>query len=100
MLGHLVMVKNPVHNSSGDFVLEKNGFLSFSEKTVSDKLTFSGISLINPSLVLSYQNKREKFPLLEVFKSAMEKQQLTGEMFQGHWQDIGTPERLAALQNL
>ncbi len=102
VLGHLVMVKNPDHNAVGDFDLESNGYLSCSEKAAADneKVTFSGISLINPSLVLNYKNKREKFPLVEVFKDAMEQKALTGELFQGNWQDIGTPERLAAIQNI
>jgi MurNAc alpha-1-phosphate uridylyltransferase len=30
---------------------------------------------------------------------AISKQQLTGEHYAGQWQDIGTPERLQALNN-
>ncbi len=105
VLGHLVMVENPEHNPLGDFVLNENGFLSADTNINKDtavsnnkKLTFSGISLINPSLVLDYHNKREKFPLVEVFKDAMERNELSGEYYHGEWQDIGTPERLAAIQ--
>lgn len=115
ILGHLVMVNNPDHNPAGDFVLEDNGLLSLkgnskeplkqsikntnsSDEFSERALTFSGISVINPALVLNYHNKRQKFPLAEVFKDAIEKQALTGEHYEGLWRDIGTPERLQEIQ--
>ncbi|MGH1471014.1 MAG: N-acetylmuramate alpha-1-phosphate uridylyltransferase MurU [Cellvibrionaceae bacterium] len=97
--GHLIMVDNPGHNVHGDFRLADNGFLSLKENPNENQaLTFSGISLINPSLVLNYHNRQEKFPLVDVFKDAIEKAELTGECYRGEWLDIGTPERLFSIQ--
>ena len=38
-----------------------------------------------------------KFPLLPLLRQAIAKGALSGELHQGRWYDIGTPERLASL---
>ncbi len=38
-----------------------------------------------------------KFPLLPLLRRAIAQRALSGELHQGRWYDIGTPERLAAL---
>ena len=45
---HLILVKNPNHNKSGDFDLQK-GKVIFN-KSRNKKYTFSGISIISPKL--------------------------------------------------
>jgi len=92
-LGHLIMVNNPPHNEQGDFSLDR-GYLCY-KQTVA--YTFSGISIIYPRLVLDYPDKRQKFPLSEVLKYDIDHHTLQGEVFHGKWYDIGTPERLHAL---
>lgn len=94
-LGHLVLVPNPEHKLTGDFSLNDTGNLS--ELDGATSFTFSGISLLSPSLIRDYPQTRRQFPLREVFSWAIREQQLSGELFAGTWCDVGTPERLAEL---
>lgn len=60
-----------------------------------NKLTFSGIGYYHPKLFagLAY-GKRALGPVL---RTAMEQDLVSAEHYQGIWLDIGTPERLAQL---
>jgi MurNAc alpha-1-phosphate uridylyltransferase len=40
----------------------------------------------------------QRLPLSPLLRQAMSRQQVTGEYFAGDWQDIGSPERLKALE--
>jgi MurNAc alpha-1-phosphate uridylyltransferase len=93
-LGHLLMVQNPEHNPLGDFTLDQGLLTPRGEE---QGFTFSGISLIDPALVGRYPQRRENFPLRECFTWAMERRQLSGQVLEAEWWDIGTPERLAQL---
>ncbi len=95
-LGRLVMVPNPNHNRGGDFVCDQDGYLQLANEEV-EGLTYSGISLLDPALVRDYPQARQRFPLVECFRHAIDRQQLQGEIFNGQWWDIGTPERLQQL---
>ncbi len=90
-LAHLVLVNNPEHNLKGDFSLQTNRVLSKGE----NKHTFSGISVLNPRLF--DHSSPGALPLAPLLHEAMELQQVTGELYQGEWWDIGTPERLRIL---
>lgn len=85
---HLVMVPNPDHNPGGDFALETNRVLA----GVQPAYTFSGLSVLNPALFEDC--KPGAFALAPLLRSAMAEQKVSGELFQGYWRDIGTPERL------
>jgi MurNAc alpha-1-phosphate uridylyltransferase len=91
VLAHLVLVPNPTHNPAGDFVLESG------RVTAGDgpRLTFAGISLLDPALLAGASPGR--FPLAPWLRDAAARGQVTGERFSGTWTDVGTPERLAAL---
>lgn len=93
---HLVLVDNPAHNPAGDYGLDRLNWVTEKSATTST-YTFSGISVINPRLISRYPNKRNKFPLKEVFDEAIARCAVSGEYFGGEWDDIGTPERLAML---
>lgn len=101
ILGHLVMVPNPVQHPNGDFALDSDGKLISEDedgnKKSAQRFTFSGLSLLRPQIIRDYQKVRVKFPLVEVFLDAMNKRQLSGEVYRGVWEDIGTPERLEAI---
>ncbi len=91
-LAHLVLVNNPEHNPEGDFVITKSGVV---EQAGKNKLTFSGIGIYHPDLFNDYPNG--KLALAPVLRKAMEQQLVSGELYQGFWHDIGTPERLSEL---
>lgn len=97
---HLVMIANPPHNPRGDFALNSDSEICIRSAEVKYRypsLTFSGLSVFDPKMISQYPKLREKFPLLEVFQYAIAKRRLRGEFYRGNWSDVGTPERLAAL---
>ena len=94
-LGHLLLTANPEHHPQGDFAIV-DGELS-SQLPHHQCYTFTGISVLSPDLIAAYPNKRATFPLAEVFHYAIDKHLLSAEIIDSHWCDIGTPERLQAL---
>jgi len=94
-LAHLVLVKNPTHHPRGDFALYGNEVKPMTEGERS--FTYSGIALIYPQLFKRYQPKKEKFPLRDLLLQAMLQHEVSGEIYQGDWVDVGTPERLREL---
>jgi len=98
-LAHLVMVDNPTHNPQGDFVLGENGLLI--DQPQSDAhagglaLTFSGISVLHPDLFKHSQ--AGAFKLAPLLRDAMAKGRVSGQHYSGYWLDVGTPQRLQAL---
>lgn len=88
---HLVLVDNPPHNRDGDFSLRGDMVILKHDRA----FTFSGIGLYHPAFFASFpEGKRPLRPLLE---SAIREHRLFGEHYAGIWTDVGTPERLAAL---
>ncbi|GGC87950.1 N-acetylmuramate alpha-1-phosphate uridylyltransferase MurU [Vreelandella lutescens] len=90
-LAHLILVDNPDHHPGGDFLLHQ-GRVTMSGDP---RLTFAGISVIRPALVAD--EPPGAFALAPLLKCAMADQRVSGEHFSGHWVDVGTPERLAEL---
>ncbi len=95
-LAHLVMVDNPPQHPTGDFYLLENGEVSESESTNSERLTFSGISLLNKKLFSTCGDGAA--PLAPLLRKAMKTNQVTGHRASCTWMDIGTPERLSLLE--
>jgi len=89
-MGHLVLVNNPEHNLKGDFGIMDNGILTMNSER---SLTFSGIAIYDPKFFseLAEGNKIKLAPILEI---AINKKCIQGELFEGLWSDVGTPERL------
>ena len=94
-LAHLILVNNPVQHPSGDFVLAE-GRIRDKNATDPSALTFAGIGIYRPSLFkdLIMGAAAKLAPLL---RTAMAKHRVSGEHHQGRWEDVGTPERLALL---
>ena len=90
-LAHLVLVANPPQHPRGDFVLE-SGRVS---EGAGPRHTYSGIGIYRPELFAGCTPG--KFPLLPLMRRAIEAGRLTGEVHAGRWYDIGTIERLQAL---
>jgi MurNAc alpha-1-phosphate uridylyltransferase len=90
-LAHLVLVDNPAHHPLGDFALAA-GLVQVQGEP---RLTFSGIGLYHPDLFRDCQPGA--FPLAPLLRAVMARSRVTGEHHAGIWLDIGTPERLMAL---
>lgn len=91
-LAHLVFVPNPAHRPQGDFTLCDGRVLLDGEP----RLTFSGLSILRPELFCTAEDGR--FPLAPLLRQAAACGQLGGELFEGLWSDVGTPKRLAELE--
>ena len=104
---HLVWVDNPPHHPEGDFMLSDGRVIA--EVGASGDLqptalpdaaaavTFSGIGCYSPAFFAGCQPGKQ--PLKPLMVSAMQADLLSGEHYPGEWQDVGTPERLAILDN-
>ena len=75
----------------GDFVLAQ-GLVSEGEGT---RHTYSGIGIFHPGMFAGCEPG--KFPLLPLLRRAIAERRLSGELHAGRWHDIGTIERLNAL---
>ncbi len=91
-LGHLVLVANPPHHPEGDFVLHPGQQVHTQGQP---RLTFAGISVLHPALFADCQAGR--FSLSPLLRAAADSGLLSGEHYTGQWLDIGTPQRLHAL---
>ena len=92
-LAHLALVNNPPHHLQGDFVLDASGRIS---RDGGSLLTFSGIGAYRPEMFRNIEpgSKAKLAPLLF---GAIDAGRLSGQHYQGRWEDVGTPERLNAL---
>lgn len=90
-LAHLVLVENPPHHPGGDYSLDTNGNL----QPLPNRLTYAGISVLDPQLFAGCT--AGEFPLKPLLDRALQAGRLTGQRHHGAWTDVGTPERLAAL---
>ncbi len=92
-LSHLVLVPNPPWHPEGDFSLE-HGVIG---NAVAPRYTYAGIAVISPQLVTGIA-AGQKAQLAPLWRAAAERGEVTGELYEGHWSDVGTPERLSALE--
>ncbi|MGQ0800892.1 MAG: N-acetylmuramate alpha-1-phosphate uridylyltransferase MurU [Pseudomarimonas sp.] len=105
-LAHLVLVDNPEHHPRGDFAL------SADQRLVADgepRLTFSGIGVYRPALLHGWREvigqaagsdqQPPRFKLAPLLFAGIRSNQIRAEHHQGRWTDVGTPARLAALDN-
>ncbi len=94
-LARLIMVENPQHHKAGDFALGVDGRLSIAEEGSGAGVTYSGISVMHPKLFRGLQEA--PLPLRPILDKAIAAGLVAAQMHDGHWFDIGTPERLAEL---
>jgi len=90
-LAHLVLIPNPPHHPRGDFGLEGELVVSAAH----ERFTYANVGLYRPEFFAGCTAVR--FPLLEPLNRAIAARRVRGELHRGQWCDVGTPERLAAL---
>ncbi len=91
-LAHLVLVPNPPHHPGGDFSLD-GGTIG---NDGAPRYTYAGIAVLAPALVAGVRSG-EKASYVPLLRAAAPRGEVSGELYEGHWCDAGTPERLAEL---
>jgi MurNAc alpha-1-phosphate uridylyltransferase len=90
---HLVLVNNPLHHQKGDF-----GLLDGVAQLEGDELyTYSGIGVFRAAIFT--QQMDGAFPLAPIIRQSILSEQVSAQLYHGEWVDVGTPERLANLEN-
>jgi MurNAc alpha-1-phosphate uridylyltransferase len=104
-LAHLWLVPNPAHNPGGDFGLSASGQVLNLPKGASGRdHTFSTIALYKKAFfadggLAAGNPEGAALALAPLLRAAMDRGQVTGEVYAGDWTDVGTPERLTQLNH-
>ena len=108
-LAHLWLVPNPAHHPEGDFILADDG--SVHDRPTGEGggrcLTYSTMGLFKKALfappycALAPGNPQGVVaPLAPVLRAAMQAGCVRGALYTGRWTDVGTPQRLAELNQV
>ena len=92
-VAHLLLVDNPDHHPEGDFQLASDGKV---HPQGAHRLTFSGLGAYHPTLFASLPDGTPA-KLAPLLRESMASGRVTGALHTGHWIDVGTPQRLEAL---
>lgn len=105
-MAHLVMVDRPSHATNGDFALGADGYV---RPDGGERLTYSGLGVYRPQLLQDWRRIAgndpgadqvpPRFKLAPILKALMPDDAITGEHHRGRWTDVGTPQRLAELED-
>ena len=95
-LAHLVLISHAPHNPSGDFYLSAAGRVQEVATDQMTRFTFAGVSVMHPNLFADLDANPQ--PLLPILSSAIGRGLVGGQVHQGTWLDVGTPERLRKLR--
>jgi MurNAc alpha-1-phosphate uridylyltransferase len=90
-LAHLVLVPTPGHKGAGDFEL-RDGKVRNSDNM---DLTYSGMAFYRPEFFAKSGGGR--FSVVPLLREAADAGLIEGSLFEGVWEDVGTPERLQKL---
>lgn len=90
---HLLLVPNPPHHPQGDFVLRGQQVVAAVPGAAT--LTFSGAAVYHPAFFAGLAPGPR--PLRPLFERALAQGLVSGAQHRGAWVDVGTPQRLAAL---
>jgi N-acetyl-alpha-D-muramate 1-phosphate uridylyltransferase len=96
-LAHLFLVPNPPHNPKGDFGLSADGLAL---NTADLRHTYSTTALFRREFFASLpagNPQGQKLALAPMLRAAIDRGEVSAELYHGPWTDVGTPERLAAL---
>lgn len=104
-LAHLWLVPNPPHHPKGDFGLTGDGLaLNLPAEHSGPRYTYSTIGLYKRALfqapwcdIPPGNPQGVKAALGPLLRRAMDAGQVSAELYTGRWTDVGTPDRLAQL---
>ncbi|MDI9819367.1 MULTISPECIES: N-acetylmuramate alpha-1-phosphate uridylyltransferase MurU [unclassified Legionella] len=88
----LVLTNNPQHNRQGDFGL-------FNQQLTNERVyTYLGIACYHPEAF--QQSQAGRYSVTPLIRQLVKENLAQGELFQGIWADIGSPERLSFANTL
>lgn len=93
---HLVLVDNPEHHAEGDFCWQGGRLVT--EQAGVQRLTYSGIAVLNPRLFADSPDGA--FKLAPLLRRAQAEGTASAEYYRGCWVDVGTHQRLAQAERL
>jgi MurNAc alpha-1-phosphate uridylyltransferase len=91
-LAHLVMVPNPEFHLRGDFYLNEG---RVNDTPLGERLTYASIALLRPELFAGCA--QGVFSMVPRLRDAMSSDSVSGEKFDGPWDNVGTLVQLEAL---
>ena len=94
-LAHILRATNPPHHPQGDFGLDAAGRATPREDAPR-AYTYTGIGCYHPALFADLPDNAPA-PLAPLLFAAIHQNQLAASVYTGDWRDIGTPARLATL---
>jgi MurNAc alpha-1-phosphate uridylyltransferase len=94
-VGHLVLTDNPPYHPEGDMPLAR-GSIARPGADDTTRLTYASIGVLHPQLfeALDRNQKHKLFPWLY---ECLAHSRISGEYFQGVWENVGSPAQLAQL---
>jgi N-acetyl-alpha-D-muramate 1-phosphate uridylyltransferase len=90
---HLVLVPNPPQHPQGDFGLEQGAAL----QAAATQYTFAGIAVYRTAFFAGCVDG--VFPLKPLLLRSMAAGRCSAQLYTGLWEDIGTPQRLQAVND-
>lgn len=113
-LAHVWLVPNPAHNPGGDFGVSPDGVALNLPKLTAPatgaelpRYTFSTIALYKRAFFEAAwcdiplgNSTGVKAPLAAMLRAAMDQGAVSASLYSGAWTDVGTPERLAQLNQI
>jgi MurNAc alpha-1-phosphate uridylyltransferase len=90
---HLVMVPNPRFHPRGDFALDAAGKLSLDGE---QRCTFGNIGLYDTRMFKNLA-PGERRALTPYYRETIAYGRASGELYEGRWENVGTPEQLREL---
>ncbi|CAD6540495.1 N-acetylmuramate alpha-1-phosphate uridylyltransferase MurU [Paraburkholderia sabiae] len=93
---HLVMVPNPSFHPEGDFVLSGDGRLSLDG---APRYTFGSIGVYDTRMFRDIAPGTRR-ALTPYYRDAIALGRATGQLYQGLWENVGTPAQLQALDKV
>ena len=104
---HLWLVDNPPQHPRGDYHLDAHGVLH--DDRDAPCLTYAGIGMYRPSILDGWravigdapgsERTPPRFSVVPLQKHFMAQGRISGQHYRGQWTDVGTPQRLQALED-
>ena len=93
-LAHLWLVPNPPFHTTGDFGIDEQGL---AVRDSGERMTWASFGLFKAELFGGIR-VGDTQPLLPYLLQGVQQRRVSAERYLGRWDNVGTPQQLAALQ--